>query len=652
MSRMSSRWLALLIATGLTLTGAGCGSSSSGTNGTGGTTGPTGGGGTTSGQGWTVLVYMVAANNLEGDAMKDLIEMSSVGSGSDLRIVVQLDRITGNFDGPVLNLPDFTSTKRLLVQNGSLQELQDLGRLDMTQPATLADFIKWGVQTYPGQHYFLDFWDHGGGWRGFGWDDNTITASSPNAQNLTLAKLDTGIQSGLASAGLAKFDIIGFDACLMATVEVANTLKGYSSYLLASEEVEPGHGWDYAAFAGGGSLDALALGRKVIDGFKAQATAQSTVANVTLSLIDNSKVAAVVTALGGIRTGYTGAATVTNQIATGRSKALVFGDNPDPAQSYNLVDLGDLLAKSGTVVGGDAVQAAVTAAVVYHVEGAAKTSAKGISVFFPPSRAVYDQNATSYGAVPGMDDWRAFLSAYYGSTTSGAASGAPTFASTGHTLTKTTTSVTFTGVLASGASSLVVRSLLYYGLPGNGTEAYLFGDQPATVAASGATVSADWDWSILALVQGSGASAYHEYAYLSLDQRSSTLGGATIPLVYEPAGGSATFAIRDIVFQLSDGAIVSDSLYASSGGGMAALTPGAGSKLRALVGHLADHSTPAGLQWIPYSSGAGTGFDATQPVSVAFASVSSGNLAFLGLRVMNGADQGDWLYTPNGVARP
>jgi hypothetical protein len=651
MSRTISRMLALLLAAGVALTAAGCGSSSSGTNGTGGTTGPTGatgGGGTTSGQGWTVLVYMTADNNLEGDGMKDLQEMSSVGSGNDLRFVVQVDRAVGEFTGSILNLGDFTSTKRVLVQNGSIQELQDLGEANMADPAVLADFISWGVRTYPGQRYFLDFWDHGGGWRGFGWDDSTVTGTS-GAQNLTLAKLDTGIRDGLAAAGLAKFDIIGFDACLMATVEVANALKGYAGYLLASEEVEPGHGWDYAAFASGGSLDAVALGRKVIDGFKAQATAQNTVANVTLSLIDNSKVAAVVTALGGIRTGYTGAATVTNQIATGRSNALVFGDNPDPTQSYNLVDLPDLLAKSGTVAGGDAVLAAVTAAVVYHVEGAAKTSAKGLSIFFPPSKAVYDQNATSYGAVPGMDDWRAFLSAYYGSTTTGAASGAPAFASAQPTLTGGATSVTVTGTLDASTTSSVVSSTLYYGVY-NAQQgiAVLLGDQPASLA--GSTVSSTWDWSILQLTQVQGTTTYTEYAYLSIEARSATLGGATIPLVYEPAGGGQIRAIRDIVFQIADGAIVSDTLYANSGGGMAALTPTAGSKLRALVGELTDPVDFATLQWMAMSTGAATGFDAARTIGVEFVTIPAGTATFLSLRAANGAGAGGWL--PTAVNKP
>ena len=39
------------------------------------------------------------------------------------------------------------------------------------------------------------------------------------------------------------FDLVGFDACLMASVEVAKIIEPHAKYMIASEEVEPGHGW-------------------------------------------------------------------------------------------------------------------------------------------------------------------------------------------------------------------------------------------------------------------------------------------------------------------------------------------------------------------------------------------------------------------------
>jgi hypothetical protein len=46
-----------------------------------------------------------------------------------------------------------------------------------------------------------------------------------------------------------KLDIIGFDACLMAMHEIGAVLTPYANYLLASELLEPGIGWDYSALS-------------------------------------------------------------------------------------------------------------------------------------------------------------------------------------------------------------------------------------------------------------------------------------------------------------------------------------------------------------------------------------------------------------------
>jgi hypothetical protein len=45
-------------------------------------------------------------------------------------------------------------------------------------------------------------------------------------------------------------DIVGFDACLMQHIETAYQYKGLANILVASEELEPGAGWDYNAFVG------------------------------------------------------------------------------------------------------------------------------------------------------------------------------------------------------------------------------------------------------------------------------------------------------------------------------------------------------------------------------------------------------------------
>lgn len=52
------------------------------------------------------------------------------------------------------------------------------------------------------------------------------------------------ISAALKNAGI-HFDFVGYDACLMASFEMAYALKDYSDYLIASEESESGIGWYY-----------------------------------------------------------------------------------------------------------------------------------------------------------------------------------------------------------------------------------------------------------------------------------------------------------------------------------------------------------------------------------------------------------------------
>ncbi|HRE03264.1 MAG TPA: clostripain-related cysteine peptidase, partial [Ilumatobacteraceae bacterium] len=55
--------------------------------------------------------------------------------------------------------------------------------------------------------------DHGAGWHGVAWDDAT-------GNHLNPADVRDAIATGLTAAGRERADIVGFDACLMATFEV------------------------------------------------------------------------------------------------------------------------------------------------------------------------------------------------------------------------------------------------------------------------------------------------------------------------------------------------------------------------------------------------------------------------------------------------
>ena len=576
--------------------------------------------------------------------------MAAIGSSAGLNIVAEVDRAPlgkyTNSSTPLLNLPAWSTTKRLLVKQRSFQELSDLGELNTADPANLADFIRWGVKAYPAAHYMLVLWDHGGGWQGFG-QDETLPGSA-GSDWMGLPRVQAGIQTGLTQAGLAKFDIVGFDACLMASFEVAETLKAYANLLVASEEVEPGHGWDYAgALSGAAALDALSLAKKIADSYQAIANTApwNDGASITLSVIDLSKLGPVEAGLAKIATDYGTAPTVApvvSAIAKGRSATIAFGKDPDPTRAFNLLDAGDLFGRLGSM-GADAttMQTAVQGAVAYKVAGSAYAASTGMSIYFPPTSAAYQ--GAMYDPLPGTGDWRTFLSAFYGASASAVV---PTFASA--TISATHASVTLDGILTAGALPAVATAQLVYGVPGASGDAWLYGDQPATTStdAAGDHVTSTWDYTFLHLSQTTPV-AHDEYGYLSIRQVDATTGLILVPMSYYPPAGAAQPAFREIVFTLATGAIVADVYYVQTNGLLGQLAPVPGSTMHARVAHLPAAGTYSG-SWVDYT--AAGAFDGPTPIPLQFVSLATSAPYFAGLKVANASGAGEWIAT--SVAAP
>lgn len=181
-----------------------------------------------SGNSWTVMVYMDADNDLDVDAPYDLQAMQQVGSTDKVTVLVQTDTRS-------------STTKRYKVEKGSLKLLKDLGELDMSEAGTLKDFIVSSAHDYPAQHYALVLWDHGNGWKSILVD---TTNDGTNAQAASNVLVSQGIQQAEAEAGI-KLDILGVDACIMATLEAAYQFRKVADYLVASQEVVQAYGWDY-----------------------------------------------------------------------------------------------------------------------------------------------------------------------------------------------------------------------------------------------------------------------------------------------------------------------------------------------------------------------------------------------------------------------
>ena len=209
---------------------------------------------------WTVMVYIASDNNMGSVAAYNINQMESVGSSSNLAILVQWDTGKGckryyiqrDEDPKVINSP-------------VIQSMPDQNTGD---PDVLANFIKWAVANYPAKHYCLILWNHGSGWKPL------VRRIQPRAicfDDSSNDALDTQeLRMALEKAGV-KIDLFGMDACLMQMVEVATEVKDWASYVCASQEDEPWDGWAYDAFLASlqanPTMDAPQLGKAIVDAY-------------------------------------------------------------------------------------------------------------------------------------------------------------------------------------------------------------------------------------------------------------------------------------------------------------------------------------------------------------------------------------------------
>jgi len=229
---------------------------------------------------FTIMVYM-CGTDLEsnyGMATADLNEMLHADIGDKVNVIVETGGTSRWRNSVVKN----NTNQRFQVTGSGLRLLEDnLGKRAMTDPDTLQNFIEFSAANFPANRYALIFWDHGGGsLSGFGYDQ-----LFPNSGSMTINQ----IHSALEGAGV-KFDFIGFDACLMATLETAYMLNYHADYMIASEETEPGIGWYYtnwlSALSANTSMDTAEIGRMIIDDFVEKCAQEVPRDITTLSLID------------------------------------------------------------------------------------------------------------------------------------------------------------------------------------------------------------------------------------------------------------------------------------------------------------------------------------------------------------------------------
>jgi hypothetical protein len=584
---------------------------------------------------------MNADNDLERFALQDLQEMMQVGSRAGFNIVVEVDRHPAHQSGSIGGLPDFSDTKRVKVMPGRLQVLQEMGEVDLAAPQALASFVTWGMQTFPADRTAIIFWDHGSGWSGFGVDETT-------GQNelLTLPEIEQGLRSGL---GNRKVELLGFDACLMANYETALTLSPFGRYLLASEETEPGHGWDWNALslaAQTPSTDAVALGARIIQDYRAHAKASTPSGDltITLSLVDLNAISALKQAVQAFSQAVVagGEARLT-RVARARESTLSYqSDSGDPSRDLHLYDLGDLVGKAAVADTGlqgvaAQVQQALSQVVKVNLAGSARAGSSGLTIFFPPGSAYM---SSQYMQLAGATEWRAFLQSTFTS-----AAIVPTFSAARQIFWSDTGEyVRVSSPLTAGASGSISQATLFYGLVIN-NGMYLLGQETASVSSSEAMGL--WDRSVLVATQGS--TSVYAYSNIGYGDGYASL---NIDFIYQASPSvAAQYCIRQLVFQQTATGYTqaADRYFVINGGAWGELTPAVGSTLNPIVRKLnvdaqgqysSQYVLSAQTPFVASNAGDGTGvftFD------LEFKPIAKGTQAVVALDVRNANNAGDFI---------
>lgn len=301
---------------------------------------------------WTILIYMQAANNLQPYSLANVAQMASVGSDSNVQIVLQWKQIPASLTNNCPNCtPSFYGVRRYLLHKHSQADISAIlngdtrplnsdrlpdpsgntplnttsfkdtlpdpngrpnGTEDMGSYRALADFVHWGTQTFPADNIALVIWDHGSGWL------NVYRSAQPanapkDVGSRAVAEddeytdeIETWELPNALSAAVQPLDMLILDCSLEQMAEVAYEVRHSVRIMVGSEESPPAPGYPYDKWLGdleasGGTFTDCDLGNAIIQEFvNDPAYVNSTLgyaAELTQSMIDLSQMDRVAAAL-------------------------------------------------------------------------------------------------------------------------------------------------------------------------------------------------------------------------------------------------------------------------------------------------------------------------------------------------------------------
>ena len=327
--------------------------------------------------------YETTANvDSDGFATGNFNQLLGVEYAPNVKVVVQ----TGGAKRWQTAMINPNRTQRWLFDESNDAALVYDGPVEnMADPGTLTEFLRFCTDNYDADHKIAIFWNHGGGIQGYGQD------SIFGGEIMSLKQMAQAFED----ADCGRFEAIGFDACLMGTVEVAKILSPYAKYLYASEESEPACGWNYSAlveaFNEADGMNGAKLGLKVTDSYIERALSQNAeygyVCPATFSVIDLEKAETLYSAYdtfaGEALKAVADDSSMFAKLSRAAQASVAYGGSA--YRIFNLIDLGQFMVEAQDLFPAETqkILGLLDETVLYTRASSYLSESTGIAVYYP-----------------------------------------------------------------------------------------------------------------------------------------------------------------------------------------------------------------------------------------------------------------------------
>ncbi len=347
---------------------------------------------------WTYMVYVCADNNLEDWWPPDVETFESVGSTSDVHFVALVD------------LYSTSGCELIHFEQGTSTVIETYSELNLGDPQVAINFVNTVKSLYPAKKYLISFWNHGWAWDYFCTDES-------DDDWLDVPEL------GQIMDAVGFIDIVGWDACDMAQIDVYYELVGHASYAVGSETWTPMLGWPTLAniqdLVNNPTQDALTYATELVVNYGELYTPLNNYGWETLSAVDVGQIPALATAF----TDWTSEMTANLDGYKSRYAQALRGATKMEQSNYYVdlydytLELLDETIPASLVTATENVKTAINNAVVAEWHGKKMKPVYGLTFYWAKAsywtgqwsvREAYLQ--VSWGQVTG---WANFLDAYY-----------------------------------------------------------------------------------------------------------------------------------------------------------------------------------------------------------------------------------------------